>query len=184
MESDASTTGIWWPQHQLDQLQPATGLRSWLLHTGSLTQRLKQSWPDLQVCLVHVGTGRLTPDEAARLGCSPQASAWIRCVSLRGGGRTRVRARAVIPQWHAYNPWSAVADLGERPLGDWLFQQTALLRSPFEWARPDTPYGAGSWARRCSFLRHGAPLLLTEWMVDLDSDLNLPPPLEAPALAA
>lgn len=170
----------WWPQHSLDQLQPPAGLRPWLLHTGSLTRRLQVQWPDLQICLVHVGTGRLTSDEARRLDRPPNTPAWIRCASLRADGRTRIRARAVIPDWHAYNPWSPVADLGERPLGPWLFQQRGLLRSPFEWAPPpDDPRNEGCWARRSSFLRHGAPLLLTEWMVDL-LDTADPHPSEQP----
>ena len=152
--------------------QQLVQLRGTLADT--LTQRLQGVWPDLQVCLVHVGTGRLTPEEAVRLECSPQTPSWIRCVSLRGGGRTRVRARAVIPDWHGYNAWSLVADLGPRPLGEWLFRQTGVLRSPFEWACPENPEGAGSWARRCSFVRHGAPLLLTEWMVDLETTPNRP----------
>jgi chorismate lyase len=172
MDADFLLPRTWWPQHCLEQLQPPDGLRPWLLHTGSLTRRLQDRWPELQVCLVHVGTGRLTPEEARRLDRPAQSPAWIRCVSLRARGRTRVRARAVIPDWHPYNPWSPVADLGERPLGPWLFQQPGLLRSPFEWACPDASAGTGSrgdgvWARRSSFLRHGAPLLLTEWLVDL-----------------
>ncbi len=167
MQADARHLRPWSPQHSLDSLQPPSELRPWLLHTGSLTERLTSHWPDLQVSLVHVGVGRLTPEECARLDCGLPATGWIRCVSLRGGGRTRVRARAVIPEWHSYNPWSEVAYLGERPLGDWLFAQTSVLRSPFEWASPDGPEGAGSWARRCCYTRHGAPLLLTEWMVDL-----------------
>lgn len=168
MQPEARHLRPWWPQHSLDSLEPPPDLRPWLLHAGSLTQRLLGFWPDLQVCLVHVGTGRLTPEEVVRLGCDPNTPSWIRCVSLRGGGRTRVRARTVIPDWHGYNPWSLVAGLGQRPLGDWLFQQTGVLRSSFEWACPENPEGAGSWARRCTFVRHGAPLLLTEWMVDLD----------------
>jgi chorismate lyase len=174
MQTDARHLRPWWPQHSLDSLEPPPVLRPWLLHAGSMTQRLQTLWPDLQVCLVHVGTGRLTPEEAVRLECSPQTPSWIRCVSLRGGGRTRVRARAVIPDWHGYNAWSLVADLGPRPLGEWLFRQTGVLRSPFEWACPENPAGAGSWARRCSFVRHGAPLLLTEWMVDLEATPNRP----------
>ncbi len=170
MQADAQHLRPWWPQHHLDSLHPPTELRPWLLHTGSLTARLATRWPDLQVSLVHVGEGRLTPEECARLSCGPQATGWIRCVSLRGGGHTRVRARAVIPEWHSYNPWSDVAYLGERSLGDWLFAQTGVLRSPFEWASPDGPEGAGSWARRCCYARHGASLLLTEWMVDLETE--------------
>lgn len=167
MDDDTLPPRAWWPQHSLEQLQPPASLRPWLLHPGSLTHRLQASWPDLQVCLVHVGTGRLNPEEAQRLDRPVHSAAWIRCTSLRAGGRTRIRARAVIPDWHAYNPWSPVADLGEQPLGPWLFQQRGLLRSPFEWARPDHLQCEGSWARRSCFVRHGAPLLLTEWMVDL-----------------
>lgn len=174
MPADPRHLRPWWPQHSLDSLQPPAELRPWLLHAGSLTERLLDRWPDLQVSLVQVGLARLTPDECVRLDRPAQATGWVRCVSLRGGGRTRVRARSVIPGWHDHHPWSAVAGLGQRPLGDWLFRQPDLLRSPFEWARPDGPAGAGSWARRCLFTRQGAPLLLTEWMVDLTAGTTDP----------
>lgn len=183
MEADAPLPRTWWPQRSLDQLQPPDHLRPWLMHTGSMTRRLLERWPDLQVQLLHVGAGRLSPEEARRLDCPPHSPAWIRCASLRAGGRTLIRARSVIPDWHNYNPWSQVADLGEQPMGLWLFQQPGLRRSPFEWARPEDPLG-GCWARRSSFLRHGAPLLLTEWLVDLHPSSEPVPALQRSPLAA
>jgi chorismate lyase len=176
-ELKAAATLRWWPHDQLDALQPPPALRPWLTHTGSLTQRLREHWPDLRVVVGQEGLGPIEPDEAPALARTPADTpahllaytpgtmGWIRTVELWGGEQVRVRARTVIPDWSPDNPWAAVSRLGDRPLGEWLFLQPDLVRTAFEWRTPSP--GNPAWARRCCFEREGAPLLLTEWMVNV-----------------
>ena len=41
MQTDARHLRPWWPQHSLDSLELPPVLRPWLLHAGSMTQRLQ-----------------------------------------------------------------------------------------------------------------------------------------------
>lgn len=169
---------IWHPVSALPRLTASAELHSWALERGSLTRRLRQLWPDTRV---QVLSEALTPPmqhEAQALGMADGETAWVRCVCLLGGEQPRIYARTVIPRWEAQNPWAEVQRLGEQPLGELLFTLPDLLRSDFEWALnapwPETqarPSAAQPQvlARRCTFVRGHAPLLLTEVFLQLQA---------------
>jgi chorismate--pyruvate lyase len=169
---------LWSALSELPRLTASAELQSWALERGSLTRRLRQRWADTRV---QVLSEALTPPlahEALALGLAADEAAWVRCVVLLGGERPRIYARTVIPNWHPHNPWAEVQTLGEQPLGELLFTLPDLSRSNFEWAlnapwpealaqvSADQPEVL---ARRCTFVRGYAPLLLTEAFLQLQA---------------
>jgi chorismate lyase len=171
---------LWRIEADLHALALPAPLNDWMRERGSLTQRLRAHWGDVSVQPLDEGLGTPLAHEAARAGALAGAPTWLRCVVLVCQGKPRVYARTVIPAWGPHNPWEAVQRMGRQPLGELLFQLPDLQRSAFEWNLGlDWPHAthrpgatAPAPARRCVFMRAGAPLLLTEVFLDPGS----PPP--------
>jgi chorismate--pyruvate lyase len=120
-------------------------------------------------------TERPLLDESTALGMHPNDLAWVRCVLLQCADQNWIYARTVIPNLTAESPWGALQKLGNKPLGDVLFELPSIQRTPFEFTsqalttwpylskqlEPDESQGKG-YARRSIFTQKGAPLLLTE----------------------
>lgn len=132
---------------------------AWLTEPGSLTQRLREHCPPVQVLPLFEGLQTPQPIESSLLDLAirPEPTAWVREVQLLGAGQPRLWARTVIPHWSAHNPWAQVQTLGQQPLGELLFVWPDIVRGPLHIAH--TPMG---WARYCIYHRHQAPLLLAE----------------------
>jgi chorismate--pyruvate lyase len=149
----------WQPAAQWVCPPDAQAMAPWLLEPGSLTQRLREHWPAVQVQPLFEGLQ--TPHMAECLCLSvpntAAPTAWVREVQLLGAHQPRLRARTVIPHWSAHNPWAQVQTLGQQPLGELLFVWPDIIRGPLHVAH--TPMG---WARYCVYHRHQAPLLLAE----------------------
>ncbi|MDP4622491.1 MAG: chorismate lyase [Hydrogenophaga sp.] len=169
---------LWHPASALPCLTANAELQSWAFERGSLTRRLRQHWPDTRVQVLSEGLTPPLPHEAQALGLATGEAAWVRCVCLIGGDQARIYARTVIPCWDAQNPWAEVQRLGDQPLGELLFTLPDLERSPFEWALnaawPEAMAQPNAncpevLARRCSFVRQRAPLLLTEVFLQLQA---------------
>ncbi len=161
----------WLPEAAIASFGLERALTGWLLERGSITARLRREDASIGVRVLDEGLREPLPDEAARLGLLPGQTAWVRCITLSGDSGDRVYARSVIPNWSAGNPWHEVQQLGTQPLGELLFSDKGLWRSPFELRRlHNGPHAslwknspaAAPWARRCEFRRAGAPLLLME----------------------
>lgn len=155
------TPGVqaWLP---VDRWQPPAAAHAflpWMMEPGSLTQRLREHYPPVQVEPLFEGRQAPHPHEARILGQPDphEAPAWVREVQLLGAQVPRLWARTVIPQWSAHNPWAQVQTLGQQPLGELLFVWPDIVRGPLHMGL--TPLG---WARYCVYHRHQAPLLLTE----------------------
>lgn len=167
----------WVLADQIEKVAPAVEAQSWLLEAGSITARLKHRWPGTRVRLVYEGRDTPYPEECLRLGLHPNSMCWVREVRLHAAEQLLVHARTVVPHWGPGNPWHDLSALGERPLGELLFQLPDLQRSPLEFGltHPETLNGdsnglaqgplnqpASRPARRCTYTRDGAALLLTE----------------------
>lgn len=161
--SDAAT---WLDATALPRLGLSPALVGWLTEPGSLTERLR------------AGHGAVTVEvlaEGARAEPAAEASApyWERCVQLVAAGRPRLAARSCIPAWAADHPWQAVQQLGTRPLGEVLFALDGVEREPLQFAQlhspaaPEAHPGAAVMARRCTYRRQGATLVLTEVFLDV-----------------
>lgn len=164
-----NTCTQWVHADKIKEVAPSADAQSWLLEAGSITARLRHDWPNTQVTVLDEGLQTPHAEECGRLELQPCAPCWVREVRLHAAGQPLVHARTVIPQWGPGNPWQELEKLGDRPLGELLFQLPGLQRSLLEFGitPPDTLYGCVNQAmsrpaRRCTYTRHGALLLLTE----------------------
>lgn len=166
---------FWKPARLIQRVTSSSTIQSWLNTKVSLTQRLRQHCPTLQVLVLSEQTERPLLDETTALGLQPNDQAWVRCVLLQCANQNWVYARTVIPNLTPESPWSALQKLGNKPLGEVLFELPSIQRTPFEF----TSQALGNWpylseqlgaeesqskgyARRSIFTQKGAPLLLTE----------------------
>jgi len=159
----------WHPGHAAGALGLDARALGWVLEPGSMTARLRRDFPALAVRVEAQGLAAPMPDESVRLELPAGAQAWIRQVTLHAGDAPLLQARTVVPRWSARNPWAELQRLGDQPLGELLFRLPGLGRTPFEvalctrWPRNGViGQVAPRPARRCVFVRDGAPLLLTE----------------------
>ena len=133
-------------------------LADWLLHTGSLTERIQASSSDFQVQLLGQASVPLQDDEQQALP-SYSAHAWqVREVLLLADHRPWVYARSVLP--------SALCDsrfqqLGNQPLGQRIFNDDAFVRSEFTLAKVHIDE-ANLYARRSRFCLQQYDLLVAE----------------------
>ncbi len=174
-QQTTSTRPIFWkPAKLIQRITPNKNTQNWLMTQGSLTARLRQHCPALEVVILSEKLERPLANESQSLGLQPNESAWIRCVLLKGGEENWIYARTVIPHFSGSNPWMPLQQLGNKPLGEVLFQDNSIQRTPFTFARQSLntwPYlplsnnqtnSSVSYARRSVFTQQKAPLLLTE----------------------
>ncbi|VAW45096.1 Chorismate--pyruvate lyase [hydrothermal vent metagenome] len=165
---------FWKPAKLIQRISAVKNTQNWLTTKGSLTTQLRQLCPELEVVILSEKLERPLANEAQSLGLQPSEPAWIRCVLLQGGAENWVYARTVIPHFLESNPWFHLQQLGNKPLGEVLFQDSAIQRTPFTFARhpltnwPYLPLSSDQeskvvgYARRSVFTQQQAPLLLTE----------------------
>lgn len=154
--------------------------KDWLTRGGALTRHLQA----LGQVSVQVLAERMLPadaDQCRALGVALRTPLWARDVMLLVDGEPVVVAHSVTPLVNSRATWQAMRRLRTRPLADLLYHDPAVTRSVLVSralgprhllhgrARHDARdpllgerAQARLWARRSVFLRHGAPLLVTE----------------------
>lgn len=153
-----------------------TSLRSWLTDTGSLTRQLQQVCEQpFSVALLQSGWQRPLPDESLLLQQPLKQRMFTREVQLLDGDQPQVYARTVVPvkTYHAMR--ARFEALGNRSLGEMLFNDPRLQRGPIEVAcllpsqplfklasRHLTPKPQRLWARRSCFYLAGKAMLVNE----------------------
>ncbi|QCU91029.1 chorismate--pyruvate lyase family protein [Thiomicrorhabdus sediminis] len=168
-------SAFWKPASLLQRLQPTPEIADWLKTKQSLTARIRQLCPNMKVIVLSEKMERPLLDEAKALGLPFDDNAWVRCVLLQCNQHSWVYARTVIPNLDMDNPWHQLQHLGDKPLGEVLFEQSNIERSNFEFcSQPisEWPYLAEnvnypnlqwrSFGRRSLFTKQQNPLLLTE----------------------
>ena len=149
--------------------------RPWLTDRGSLTQRIADRCPRLNVRLVFQGLRAPTRDEAFLFADSGRARVLVREVYLYCGDMPVVFAHSVIDPRSLRGPWRRIAGLGNRPLGAALFADPRIRRYPLRQKRLSRHHELYRravealasppphlWARRSLFLLHKSPILVTE----------------------
>lgn len=157
----------------------------WLVHTGSLTDRIRARCAAFRVDLLRQALAAPNPDERAVLGLRPGEIAWVREVVLRCGASPLVFAHTALPRTNIRGAWHLLAGLGNRPLGALLFADPQIARLAFRYRELDarhplyhraaallTSAPPALWARRSLFRRAGRAILVTE--VFLPGMLELP----------
>ncbi len=139
--------------------------RDWLLNTTSLTARLKALSGDFSLVL-HLEQPLQLPEVFARQWSCLEGV--VREVVLKVAGVPCVFAQSFIPRStvHALAP---LAELGEKPLGEYIFQQAGLARGAIELAEfangvklPGLGMQAGLFGRRSMFTLDHHQLLVQE----------------------
>lgn len=108
-------------------------LQSWLIDTGSLTAKLKSYSDNFSVCLLAQKQRQSTVDEEALLGLVDDCSIIEREVQLYCQGQPVIYANSLIPLVSIVDRFDNLNNLGEQPLGEKIFSDPQLERSPLEW---------------------------------------------------
>lgn len=134
----------------------------WLAHTESLTEALQQQCANLTVEITQQGWqqavrirqnfAKKSEDQTA---CQPQ---WLREVLLKGDGTPWIFAQTILPEATVQAVAQEVLNLGERPIGLWLFPQKPVRKS-LEWTQDPA---TGLYARRSQLELEGYPLAIYE----------------------
>ena len=103
-------------------------LAPWLLCPGSLTQKLKSDQPRFRLQLLSERTVELPETLAARWQTKYGMQ---RKVILFLADQPCVFGQSFLPD-HTLQALTPLADLGEQPLGDYIFQQQDLVRGEIE----------------------------------------------------
>ena len=174
IEADVSDEQRW---HEVAGRLPRSAplaVRKWIQLDSSMTRMLQQCFGnEIQLHVLTNATGPLLRDEACLLG-TKKTCGHVREVVLHGGGETVMAARTVYTR-RQRGGHDALAALGNRPLGEWLFSKgppRRLLRKFAELA-PHMPAFSTvrraigdirrpCWARRTVFLFASQRLLVTE----------------------
>ncbi|MBN6067589.1 chorismate lyase [Aggregatibacter actinomycetemcomitans] len=134
-------------------------IRRWLFDKQSLTAKLKQACEQFEVQVrSEKWIEKTFENETALL---PEESYWCREVLLLGDGKPWIEARTLIPQ-ALFVSHQELSMLGNKPIGEWLFQQT-LQRRLIQWAQDPQ---SGLYARRSLFLIQKMPLLISELFLE------------------
>lgn len=112
---------------------PETNLKSWLLDTGSLTERLQSCCQDFQVQVLGQRQAEISLEEIQQLNFFKQNQQnvdWqVREVILMGDNQPWVFARSIIPEKMCQ---AEFVDLGSQPLGKLIFNDPRFARMPFQ----------------------------------------------------
>ena len=147
------------PYHQV----APTEWYSWLVDSGSLTQRLvKQSHGDFKVEVVRQGWFLPTRSEAKALNMRSRQFALVREVRLKGNGKDWVYARSIIPATTLTGRQRQLRMLGNSSLGHLLFSDPSMKRGPLQISHLKLNDGRKLWARRSVFFLSNKPLLVCE----------------------
>lgn len=141
--------------------------RYWLQLEGSFTRALQQECrQSFHVEIQQEGFGRPTLEEAQRLAIPERQQAWIREVRLCGDGTPWVLARTIIPLPCLEGRNRILRNLGNKPLGAYLFSSPRWQRGPLETGLC-TSSGSGQprLARRSIFRDGHQALLVGEYLL-------------------
>lgn len=144
-----------WPRPSADE-------RDWLLTPGSLTRRLQSiSAGTFFVKVVAEGwvyrTVRVPGFDAK---AASKQMMWSRQVILGGFGEHWVAAHSLIPVSSLKGPQRRLVNLGNKPLGGFLFRQASLRRG-----EPQVCHTENVWGRRSLFYLEDRPLLVAEFFL-------------------
>ncbi|KND61835.1 Chorismate-pyruvate lyase [Candidatus Burkholderia verschuerenii] len=149
----------------------------WLTRGGSLTAHLR-TLGRVTVEVTREAVDRPWRDEWRALSIAPRTPVWVREVALKVDDVPFVVAHSIVPLAHSTGIWQSMRRLRTRPLAELLYSDSSVSRSVLvsrsvtarhplhrlAARQGDTKHALV--ARRSVFRRHGAPLMVTECMLD------------------
>lgn len=152
----------------------AENLSQWLFESGSLTQKLKQHCSEFRVEILSKQLRRLSPAQLP-LFAHHALTVQVREVLLYCDGLPWVFAQTLMPMSDIPQSVMKLVELGEKPLGDLIFNDPGVVRSSIEVAQFDgdsivaqvaaevgKPAEHPLWARRSMFVLDDYSLLVAE----------------------
>lgn len=151
--------------------------KDWLTRGGSLTAHLR-TLGAVTVEVTREAVDMPWRDEWRALDVTPRTPVWTREVTLKVDGAPFVVAHSVVPLSHSTGIWQSMRRLRTRPLSELLYSDGSVSRSALVSRRITARHplhrlasahresAHALVARRSVFKRHGAPLMVTECMLD------------------
>ncbi|SAK60392.1 chorismate lyase [Caballeronia catudaia] len=152
--------------------------KDWLTRGGSLTAHLR-TLGAVTVEVTREAVDMPWRDEARALQVTPRTPVWVREVALKVDGMPFVVAHSIVALADSTGVWQSMRRLRTRPLAELLYSDSSVSRSTLasrritarhplhRLARNQTERTSHALvARRSVFKRHGAPLMVTECMLD------------------
>ncbi|MDR5756540.1 chorismate lyase [Caballeronia sp. LZ035] len=152
--------------------------QDWLTRGGSLTAHLR-TLGAVTVDVTREAVSLPWLDEARALGITPRTPVWLREVALKVEGTPFVVAHSIVPLAYSTGIWQSMRRLRTRPLAELLYSDSSVSRSALASrrltarhplhrlaVRQSRDVSHALVARRSVFERHGAPLMVTECMLD------------------
>lgn len=173
------TEDIWRHLSAENQHAIPAAIRPWLIETGSLTAKIKRLCTGkFSVELLDQKERLAKPHEQDLLQLSPEDSIIVRQVYLYCDTHPVVYARSLIPTLTLKDRFSDLENLGTQPLGEKIFSDPQLERSPIEWitvTQESAVYGYATQAlsqkpdalsgRRSLFYGAAKPILISEYFL-------------------
>ncbi|NQZ10720.1 MAG: chorismate lyase [Algicola sp.] len=166
-----SLEGDW---HREPAKHITNNLSGWLFEPGSLTQKLKLNSASFRVKILAKHQRELSEGELTLFGCQQQA-VQVREVLLYCNEEPWVYAQTLMPLANVPKSVVKLTTLGEKPLGEVIFNEPGMTRSLIEVAEfdlqspvamlaaeVDKPPSHSLWARRSCFTVDGYSLLVAE----------------------
>jgi chorismate--pyruvate lyase len=155
---------LWSSRNKREYFTIPLDWRNTLFDTGSLTaQLITISDGDFSVQVLWQGWRKMSQQEALLLNCTHSNSvAWCRDVALKVKGEARVYARTCMPKSTLTGHESQLKNLGNKPLGAYLFNHPRMRRGKMSAYRIPNNELSLSWARRSVFYLQEKPILVTE----------------------
>lgn len=127
--------------------------QEWLLHQGSLTQKLLDVANDFSVEVVQEKW--IAKNSQHITACNENV--WLREVLLKDGETNWIFAQTLVPKSTINNIAQNIPTLGNEPIGLWLFSQNPV-RKQLEWTKTEN----GLFARRGVYEINGYSLEIKE----------------------
>ena len=131
---------------------------------GSLTQQLIDVSNDrFRVQPVELAWRNLLGDDLRKLfgPVAPSHKFWSRKTVLLCESQPAVLAHSLMPAHASESALGQVLELGEQPLGEYLFSQPGLKRVAFQFAQSKQ----GFWGRRSIFYLDSKPIMVAEFFL-------------------
>ena len=175
LQKTPTTGNHWFPEKALCHFSLSDNAWAWLTHTGSLTAVQRAAAHQYKLTLVNQAWAPAYEDEQQLLAITAQEKTFIRHVDQWCDNSPTIVGRTVFPASTFKDGGQVLETLEDQPLGDVLFKDATLIRSPFQYAQlrpqdvlyqayvaPHVATGESVWARRSIFTFTHKPLLVTE----------------------
>lgn len=161
--------------HKLFHYEVDPILKEWLIDPGSTTKKFKKKGAKFSIRILFQGKGKISVDEAFSLGIQHGLWAWIRQVLIYADNQCVIYAKAIIPFNDFYQNTNPFIKLKNKSLGQWLFRDKEIKRSPLQFKKiliPENPWEKTEnryyTARTSLFTKGKNKLLLTEAFFDCE----------------